>query len=86
MRVDYYTAAWCKPCQSFRPLVARLCEERGYELRFIDVDNEEYEEQILSLPTLVVYAGNVRIGSVMGAFPEAALVQKFDFMESLLVN
>ena len=73
MRIDYYTADWCKPCQSYKPVVKSLSEEMGFKLNFIDVDRDDTMINIFSVPTLAVYKGDVYIKSIVGAYPESKL-------------
>ena len=52
----YFTATWCGPCQSFKPIMAEVMNE-GHSVRILDIDkNEELarEYNVKSVPTTVI--------------------------------
>ena len=36
----YFTATWCGPCKTFKPVVIELKEE-GYSIEIIDIDEHQ---------------------------------------------
>ena len=42
-RIYYFSAKWCGPCKTFKPVMEKL-EEKGYPIYFVDID----EDQILA--------------------------------------
>lgn len=53
----YFTATWCQPCRTFKPVVEQVVGELGIPMQFIDVDqNSELTGKyaITSVPSIVV--------------------------------
>ena len=71
MRIDYYTADWCKPCIAFKPLLLKLQGEYEFDLEFIDV-SDEVPPGIMSIPTLHIWKDDKKT-TVVGAYPEAKI-------------
>lgn len=71
LKVVYYTAEWCKPCQSFRPVVERVSSEMGFEVEYRDISSIEDDHiRIMGIPTLVFYLDGKQVYSLAGAYPE----------------
>ena len=65
--VDFW-APWCRPCKAIEPILAEL----PVEVARVNVDEEpgiasRYE--VLSLPTVILFAGGEPRGAVVGARP-----------------
>ena len=55
-RAKYFTASWCGPCQSFKPIMEGLRAD-GYDIHILDIDkNESLAKQykIASVPTTII--------------------------------
>ena len=55
----FFTASYCSACKAIKPIVQKEAPEKGYELKFMDMDTEEGVDMaekfgVRSLPTLVV--------------------------------
>jgi len=75
--VDFW-AAWCGPCQSLMPLLAKLAEE--YQGRFFLAKVNSDEQQTLatrfgvrSLPTVKLFKNGAEIAEFVGAQPERTI-------------
>jgi thioredoxin 1 len=58
--VLYFTAAWCGPCKTFKPVVQEVNAELGLGISFIDVDQQKEMAQrygVSSVPTIIVENG-----------------------------
>ncbi|MHB8469336.1 MAG: thioredoxin family protein [Gaiellaceae bacterium] len=71
--VDFW-APWCGPCLKLEPVLAQL--EARVDVAKLDID--EHPEiaaryDVLSIPTLVVFAGGEARGSLSGARPLARI-------------
>lgn len=73
--VDFW-AAWCAPCRSLMPLLAKLADE--YQGKFIlaKINTEEQRELasrfgIRSLPTVKLFRNGEPVDEFMGALPES---------------
>ena len=75
--VDFW-AEWCGPCHAVSPVLERIVEERGDEIKLVKVDIDEHPEvasrySVMSVPTMLVFAGAVEIGRLVGARSAARL-------------
>jgi thioredoxin-like negative regulator of GroEL len=64
----YFSAPWCGPCRSFRPVVESLQSEMS--VTFIDVDSSPQtaaQYNVRSVPTIVVVQNGTEIGRAVGA-------------------
>lgn len=79
VRVEYYTAAWCGPCRSVRPIIEQLQAE-GWNIEKIDVDQNRQlatEKQIQGVPTFIVYRDGQPVRRFSGARSRAGIEQEF---------
>lgn len=69
--VDFW-APWCKPCEAIEPLLEALAAERGVRLVRLDIDEHlavASRYGVLSLPTVMLFAGGEPRSTVVGARP-----------------
>jgi thioredoxin-like negative regulator of GroEL len=67
-QVLYFSAPWCGPCRSFKPVMESLQNEMS--ITFVDVDSSPQTAQqynVRSVPTTVVLDNGMEIGRVIGA-------------------
>ena len=62
--VVYFTGSWCKPCQTFGPMLDNIAEKFSGDVRFLKADMDENEItagelNIRSLPSLVLFDGGM---------------------------
>lgn len=74
-----FWAPWCVPCRPVTALVAELAAEYGDRLRVVtvDVDAEPAlaaRHEILSVPTVIVFAGGRPVARLDGRIRRARLV------------
>jgi thioredoxin 1 len=79
--VDFW-APWCKPCEAIEPHLRSLDEEWGERTRLVrvDVDAEpglSSRYGVLSLPTVILFAGGEPKATVYGAQPRARFEREF---------
>ena len=56
-KIFYFTASWCLPCRSFRPVLNEAISQTGANIQIIDVDQQPEVAQkfgVTSVPTLIV--------------------------------
>ena len=77
--VDFW-APWCKPCQAIEPLLEAIAEERGVGLVRLNVDQNVGAASrygVLSLPTVILFAGGEPKVTVLGARPREQFERAF---------
>ena len=71
--VDFW-APWCRPCKAIEPIL----EELPVEVARLNIDEEPgiaARYDVLSIPTVILFAGGEPQGSVVGARPRAHFEQ-----------
>ena len=79
--VDFW-APWCKPCDAIEPHLTALAEQWGARARLVRVNVDEEPALssrygVLSLPTVVLFAGGEPKATVHGAQPKARFERDF---------
>tara|TARA_R100000005_G_C4862247_1_gene123014 strand:- start:309 stop:554 length:246 start_codon:yes stop_codon:yes gene_type:complete len=75
--VKYFSAAWCGPCQTFKPTMKELASE-GYNIEFVDVDEQgdlATEFNIRSVPTTVIMENGQEVERLIGAQTKRRMVE-----------
>lgn len=69
VRMEYYTATWCGPCKTIRPIVEEL-RAAGWNIEKIDVDQNQAKAQaanIMGVPSFLIYKDDVLVRRFTGA-------------------
>ena len=64
-----FTADWCKPCQSMKPIIKEVAEELPVDYEFIDVTSEDSRIEkylVRSTPTIVIEDGGLMKARFVG--------------------
>tara|TARA_Y100000389_G_C17397206_1_gene483243 strand:+ start:303 stop:587 length:285 start_codon:yes stop_codon:yes gene_type:complete len=84
-RIYYFSAEWCGPCKTFKPLMESL-EKKGYPIFFQDVDQDPVlaeSYQIRSVPSIkIVQDGEVQ-ETMVGVQDPELLIQKLEMYAPL---
>jgi thioredoxin 1 len=75
--VDFW-AEWCGPCHAVAPVLDRIIEERGDELKLVKVNIDEERELaerygIASIPTMLLFRDGEPAAAAIGAQPKGQL-------------
>lgn len=76
IRVEYYTASYCQPCKYMSPILEELKAE-GWNIEKIDVDDniaKATANNIMGVPTFIVYKDNVPVRRFTGARQKFAIL------------
>ena len=76
--MKYFTATWCGPCQSFKPVMNEIASE-GYSIEFIDVDQEQNKATkyaVRSVPTVVIEENGIEVDRFVGSIPKQMILEK----------
>ncbi len=84
--VDFW-AEWCGPCHAVAPVLDRIVEERGGELKLVKVNIDEERGLaerygIASIPTMILFRGGQPAAAAMGAQPKGALERQLGLVEA----
>jgi thioredoxin 1 len=77
--VDFW-APWCKPCDAIEPHLRAIAEEHGVRLVKLNIDESlatPGRYGVLSLPTVILFAGGEPRETVLGAQPRAHYERAF---------
>ena len=75
--VDFW-AEWCGPCHAVAPILDKIVEERGGELKLVKVNIDEEQGLaerygIASIPTMVLFKDGEPAAAAIGAQPKSAI-------------
>ncbi len=75
--VDFW-AEWCGPCHAVAPVLDKIVEERGDELKLVKVNIDEEQELsqrygVMSIPTMILFRDGAPAAAAVGAQPKSAL-------------
>ncbi|HEY7398342.1 MAG TPA: thioredoxin [Gaiellaceae bacterium] len=75
-----FTAPWCAPCRAIAPALEELARESELGLVAVDVDESPATAarfDVLSLPTVILFANGVPRKTVHGARPKKHFAKAF---------
>ncbi len=64
-----FTAAWCAPCKTLKPVLEDVAHARGIALEEVDVDRDPARAQaflVKSMPTVVLLRDGHEVGRFVG--------------------
>ena len=77
--IKYFTASWCGPCKTFKPIMKEI-EKEGHRISFIDVDYDEGDlttkYEINAVPTSIVEENGEEVERFIGALPKKEVLEK----------
>jgi thioredoxin 1 len=84
--VDFW-AEWCGPCHAVAPVLDKIVEERGDELKLVKVNIDEEQDLasrygIASIPTMILFRDGEPAAAAIGAQPKTALEKSLGLSES----
>ena len=75
--VDFW-AEWCGPCHAVAPVLDKIVEEHGDELKLVKVNIDEEQGLsikygVMSIPTMILFKEGEPAAAAIGAQPKSAL-------------
>jgi len=75
--VDFW-AEWCGPCHAVSPVLEKIAEERGDEIKLVKVNIDEEQGLsikygVMSIPTMILFKEGEPAAAAVGAQPKSAL-------------
>jgi thioredoxin 1 len=78
-----FTAAWCPPCKMIAPVLERIATEQTGRMRVVALDVDENPETtrrygVMGMPTMALFIDGQIATTVVGARPQAALMNALE--------
>ncbi len=75
--VDFW-AEWCGPCHAVAPVLDRIVEEHGGEVKLVKVNIDEEQDLaqrygVASIPTMILFRDGAPAAAAIGAQPKGAI-------------
>lgn len=65
----HFTATWCGPCRSLKPILDQVVQDTGIERVTVDIDQHQdvpEQYQVMSVPTLVLLRDGEKVSDMVG--------------------
>ena len=75
--VKYFSATWCGPCQTFKPIMSEIANE-GHSVQFIDIDQQgdlAQQYNVRSVPTVVIEQNGSEVNRLIGATTKKVILE-----------
>jgi|TARA_Y100000022_G_scaffold144419_1_gene126139 thioredoxin 1 len=75
--VKYFSATWCGPCQTFKPIMSEIANE-GHSVQFIDIDQQgdlAQQYNVRSVPTVVIEQNGSEVNRLIGATTKQVILE-----------
>ena len=75
--VKYFSATWCGPCQTFKPIMHEIANE-GHSVQFIDIDQQgdlARQYNVRSVPTVVIEQNGSEVNRLIGATTKRVILE-----------
>ena len=84
--VDFW-AEWCGPCHAVAPVLDKIVEEHGGDVKLVKVNIDEERGLaerygIASIPTMILFKGGEAAAFAVGAQPKGALERSLGLAEA----
>jgi thioredoxin 1 len=84
--VDFW-AEWCGPCHAVAPVLDKIVDERGGDLKLVKVNIDEQPSLaarfgVQSIPTMILFREGEPAAAAIGAQPKPALERALGLTES----
>ncbi len=73
----YFSATWCGPCKTFKPIMQELASE-GYSVQILDIDqNKALAQQynVRSVPTTIIEENGAVVDTIIGVSNKTRIME-----------
>ncbi len=73
----YFSATWCGPCKTFKPIMQELASE-GYLVQILDIDqNKALAQQynVRSVPTTIIEENGAVVDTIIGVSNKTRIME-----------
>ena len=77
--IKYFSATWCGPCKTFKPIMQEVAGENSMIVEVIDVDQEQNKAvkyNVRSVPTTVIEENGVEVDRIVGSVSKETVLNK----------
>lgn len=83
IRILEFSAPWCGPCKTLKPVIAALAAEYGPRVEVVEIDTEAdpvstVRYDVRATPTIVLERDGVVVGRLVGARPRNFIAGMLD--------
>ena len=76
--MKYFSATWCGPCKTFKPVMNEVAGE-GHSVQFIDVDQQQdlaARYNVRSVPTTIIEENGMEVDRIIGSVSKQQVMGK----------
>ena len=76
--MKYFSATWCGPCKTFKPIMTEISGE-GYSVQFIDIDQQQdlaARYNVRSVPTTIIEENGIEVDRIIGSVSKQQVLSK----------
>ena len=76
--MKYFSATWCGPCKSFKPIMNEIAGE-GHSVQFIDIDQQQdlaARYNVRSVPTTIIEKNGIEVDRFIGSVSKQQVLSK----------
>jgi len=77
--VKYFSATWCGPCKTFKPIMQEVAGEGSIIVEFIDVDQQQdlaAKYNVRSIPATVIEENGIEVDRFIGAISKQQVIER----------
>ncbi len=76
--IKYFSATWCGPCKTFKPVMNEVVDE-GHSVQFIDIDQQQdlaARYNVRSVPTTIIEKNGIEVDRFIGSVSKQQVLSK----------
>lgn len=78
--IAMFSSSWCSPCKTLKPIVSKLAEEQGDNLKVVVIDVDDAptlckEYGVMSIPKLILFRDGMEVREHVGSASKETLLK-----------